>query len=218
MALGNAAGRSGAKGRMSTPLMVMVAVGVTLVAVVVFVAVRMGGEGPDAVIVGDSVTDDAREDIFDRVEGRPQVVAVPDARSVDMLAQLEIAVEERTSAGQDLEQVAVLVGYNDLTRGPLDEPALEEMVAETARFECAVWLTLPDAEGLALDPREAVAWNDRLAGLVDRHDTVDLDRGWQEAVSADGGDRLLGDDRLHPNEAGTETLAEVYRDALARHC
>lgn len=216
--MGNAAGRSGATGRMSKPLVAAVVAGAALVVVVVFVAVRMGGEGPDVVIVGDSVTDDAREEIFDRVEGRPQVVAVPGARSADMLGQLEIAMDERTSAGQELEQVAVLVGYNDLTRGPFDEPSLEEMVGDTARFGCAVWLTLPDAEGLALDAGEATAWNDRLAGLVDRHDTVHLDRGWQEAVNAADGDRLLDDDLLHPSSEGIEELAEVYRDALARHC
>lgn len=191
---------------------------VAVVAVVVLVANPMGGEGPDVVIIGDSVTDDAREQIFEVVDGRLQLEAVPGARSVDMVDQLEIATEERTSAGQELEQVAVLVGYNDLTRGSLDDAALEDMVAATARFDCAVWFTLPDAEGLALDPEEATAWNDRLASLVDRDDAVHLDRGWQEAVNADGGDGLLDDDRLHPTEAGAETLAGVYRDALARRC
>jgi lysophospholipase L1-like esterase len=197
---------------------VVAAAAVALVAVVAFVAARMGGEGPDVVVVGDSVTDLAREDIFERVEGRPQVVAIPGARSDQMLGSLETAMEERTSAGQDLEQVAVLVGYNDVGQDTFDQRSFEEMVADTAEFECAVWLALPDAEGLALDAGEATAWNDRLSALVEPYEGVHLDTQWQDEVNADDTDRLLDDDLLHPSPEGAETLAEAYRDALSRHC
>src|SRR5690606_30814488 len=117
-----------------------------------------------------------------------------------------------------------LVGYNDVRRSTVDSEALTEMVDESATFECAIWLTLPERPGgepagdAKWDVGRFEEWNARLADEVDRHPDVHLVRGWEGLGTKNDPTELVQADHIHANDAGRRRLADAMGDAVDRLC
>lgn len=205
---------------------IAVAAGVTVLAVGALTAYLVWPRTPDHVlVVGDSVTYLSWDAIDDRFGAGSELEALarPGFTAGDLLPLAEEAVDARADAGDDLERAILLVGYNDVWRGA-DDDALAQLVALSARHDCAVWLTLPTAPGGEpagtgdFDPEAAEAWNERLAELVAEHDNLHLVTAWQEEIEAGDPTRYLEPDGIHPTRAGQELLARTMDDGLRGAC
>lgn len=190
-------------------------------AVIVLIwTVSMRDGDTDVVVIGDSVTYLSGGPIDDALDGDVELIAEPGYTSADLLPGVEQAV---AGLGDEVREIdaLVLVGYNDVTQSGPDVPGLDELVAVSTRFRCAVWLTLPTRspgnEG-ALRADAAAAWNARLQGLVAAHPSLHLATAWGEAVDASAPGELVVEDGVHPTVAGAERLAAVMSDALDAAC
>ena len=70
----------------------------------------------------------------------------------------------------------------------------------------------------AFDPDLAEAWNERLADLVDEHESLHLVTEWQTTIDEAPPSRYLDGDGIHPNQAGQERLATIMHDSLLSAC
>jgi lysophospholipase L1-like esterase len=179
----------------------------------------------DLVVVGDSVsylsagqTERRLGDDYDI-----EFLTTPGYTTKQELVLLRDAMSRDDGPAAAREVVAVLVGYNDLRLDTVGTDALADLVEETSRWRCAVWLTLPERPGgqassePAVSPEKVGAWNDRLAAEIEPYDDVHLVNDWQDAVHRNPEAELLSDG-LHPTEAGRRRLADSYRAAIERHC
>jgi lysophospholipase L1-like esterase len=181
---------------------------------------------PSLVMVGDSVTFLSIGAIEDALADghRLDIRAYPGQRSNELVLVVLQEVTQRAEAGEPLDLLTLLVGYNDVLRHSEQPGEVAEMVALAARARCAVALTVPappdwaDQDDLASVQAEFAAYNERLVAEVERHDSVHLWTGWQEAVEASERGELVDTDGVHPVEAGQGRLAEEYAAALAEHC
>lgn len=207
---------------------------VTVVAVAALATFLLWPRTPDHVlVVGDSVTFMSFEAL--RREFGPdtdlEALARPGFRSTDLLPLTVEAVNRREAAGRPLDRAIFLVGYNDIWRDDTDHEDLEALVAESARHDCAIWLTVPTSPGgdppttdavdpdlPAFDPDLAEAWNERLADLVDEHESLHLVTEWQTTIDEAPPSRYLDGDGIHPNQAGQERLATIMHDSLLSAC
>lgn len=227
---GSRPGPGGPSGRRGL-LVVTVA---TVVAVAALATFLLWPRTPDHVlVVGDSVTFLSFEALLREFgpDTDLEAVARPGFRSTDLLPLALEAMDRRAQAGRPLDRAIFLVGYNDVWRDETDHEDLEALVEASARHECAVWLTIPTAPGgeppttddvdgnlPEFDPDLAEAWNERLADLVDDHDSLHLVTDWQTTIDEAPADRYLDDDGIHPNRAGQERLAEIMHDSLLSAC
>lgn len=187
---------------------------------------RPEGVQPGVVFVGDSVTYLSIGQINQALgpDAHPVYLARIGWRSTDLLPLLQQEVQKRHGDGQQLRQIALLVGYNDVLQGNVESAALDKMVSLAGQFSCAVWLTLPPrpAGRAAGNPKFrtdlAERWNERLAAAVHAHANIHLDTSWQKAVDSSAPGSLLVADGVHPNPAGQRTLAQVYAHALRHDC
>lgn len=223
--------RVGASGSRSVASIVVVVL-VVAVAVVGAVAFwrrpRSSGPRPgeQVVVIGDSVTYASSPAIFDRLVGWDDVkiTSRPFYRAADLVQPLSEVIEERTAAGDPLDQVVILAGYNDVIRDDRDPSGLPRMLRLAERFDCAVWLTLPArpggkaATGAGFPPDEAEAWNDRVREEAAGRPGVHVSDEWQRTVEAEGGAELLQEDGVHPVRAGHVALANAVGRALAAEC
>lgn len=185
-----------------------------------------GSDRPSLVMVGDSVTFLSIGAIEGALAGdhRLDIRAYPGQRSSELVLVVLQEVTERAEAGDPLDLLTLLVGYNDVLRHSERPGEVAEMVALAAGAHCAVALTVPappdwaDQDDLASVQAEFAAYNERLVAEAERHDTVHLWTGWQEAVEASERRELVDTDGVHPVEAGQVRLAEEYEAALAEHC
>jgi lysophospholipase L1-like esterase len=152
-------------------------------------------------------------------------VARPGFRSTDLLPLVEAAIDKRAEAGHPLDRAIFLVGYNDVWRDALDDNRLGDLVEESARHECAVWLTIPvepagepPAAG-DFDPDLAEQLNEELAQLVEQHDNLHLVDDWARAIddSASPGTYLEADG-IHPNAEGEKLLAKTMYESIVSSC
>ena len=169
------------------------------------------------VFVGDSVTyislDDLNRDLSSR---HPAFLARFGYRSTDLLPLLQLEVARKKDAGEPLRQIALLVGYNDVLRNDVESPALPEMMNLSAKFDCAVWLTLPD---IPLHEQDTSRWNARVRAAAKGHRNVHVVETWRKAVnSATPGALVVVSDGVHPNAAGAARLTSIYLDAIGRFC
>lgn len=205
-----------------------VVVGLVALAVVGLIAYLVWPRTPEYVlVVGDSVTFMSFEDLKGEFGSDTKLdpVARPGYRSSNLLPFVEEAVAARERSGKALERAVLLVGYNDVWKEEVGQNRLAELVDLSARFECAVWLTLPvrpAGEPPAVgdfDPELGDEWNELMADLVGEHDNLHLVADWADAIEgADSADEYLDDDGIHPNDAGQKLLAETMHDAVISSC
>jgi lysophospholipase L1-like esterase len=177
-------------------------------------------------VVGDSVSYMSMPDVLQAFDGTDvEAVTRPGFTSADLLPLTVKAIGERTSTRRPLDRAIFLVGYNDVWKNVPETKSLDELVEASARYECAVWLTLPARPGgkppgaaVPFDPDGADAWNERLATLVKRHSNLHLVKDWAEAVDEAPADRYLTADGVHPNRAGMKKLASIMYDSLKSSC
>lgn len=176
-------------------------------------------------IVGDSVTYMTAPDLDAEFSGtKTEILAYPGDRSTDLLPITVKAIDERARAGKDLDRAIFLVGYNDVWMGQPDTRDLDRLVEASARYRCAIWLTIPARPGgkppvvTNFDPAGADHWNQRMADLVGKHDNLHLVTEWAETIEGAPAARYLEPDDIHPNRKGTETLARIMHDNLISKC
>ena len=171
---------------------------------------------PGILFVGDSVTYMSAGQLDEEMRSEdPRVLARIGFKSADMLPLLERDVARREEQGE-LKQVAILLGYNDVLQHQPDSPALGEVMALADRFDCAVWLTLPD---IPLREREVTLWNQRVEDAAGSYRHVHVVDDWREAVNeAPAGELVQRKDGVHPTAAGARRLSEIYTEAVHRVC
>jgi lysophospholipase L1-like esterase len=206
----------------------------TAAAVAALAAFLLWPRTPDHVlVVGDSVTFMSFE-ALGREFGPDtdlEALARPGFRSTELLPLALEAMDRRDASGETLDRAIFLVGYNDIWQDETDHEDLEALVAESARHECAIWLTVPTSPGgeppttragnrqlPEFDPGVARAWNERLADLVAEHDSLHLVTEWQTTIDEAPPSRYLDRDGIHPNDAGQERLAAIMHDSLLSAC
>jgi len=203
-------------------------VGGVAVAMVAFIVYLMWPRTPEHVlVVGDSVTFMSWEALTDEFGPGTalEAVARPGFTSTDLLPLVEEAIDSRADSGEKLDRAVFLVGYNDVWNEELDDDRLAEMVELSARYECAVWLTLPARPGGSepaigtFNPDLADEWNERLADLVGEHRNLHLVDDWAEAIDgAPDPATYLEEDGIHPNGAGQDLLARTMYEAVTNSC
>lgn len=202
--------------------------GLVALAVVALIAYLVWPRTPEHVlIVGDSVTYLSWE-ALDQEFGpgtKLEPIARPGYRSTDLLPLVQEAIDARAESGEELDRAVFLVGYNDVWKDALDDDRLAEVVDLSARYECAVWLTIParpagEAPAVGtFDPDLADEWNGRLADLVGEHGNLHLVDDWADAIDgASDPDLYLEEDGIHPNTEGQKLLAETMHDAVINSC
>ena len=182
-------------------------------------------DGPKVLFVGDSVTflsGGALDQVF--VESDVQTIAIPGYTTAELLPRMRAAMASPALPGGARQRVGVLVGYNDISQGSIDNEELPQLMEAAAEFECAVVLTLPARPGgeLASNPNIATdkveLWNARLEDETAAHPSVHLARDWEEAVNAAEPLQFLDPDGIHPNRSGGVQLAASYQAAMDRLC
>lgn len=166
--------------------------------------------------IGDSVTflslDDLNGDLGPK---HPAYVARPGFTSSDLLPLFTAEVKKRKADGEPLEQVAMLVGYNDVLQNVAPEDdSLGKVMTMAGQFDCAIWLELPP---IPLREDLVDRWNERARREAEEHPTVHVVSEWRELVAADP-DGLVPDDGVHPGTEGRKELTRVYHDAIRNLC
>ena len=176
-------------------------------------------------IVGDSVSFMTAPELEHEFSGSDaEIIAIPGFTSSDLLGLAVHAIDERAKAGKELDRAIFLVGYNDVWKDQPDNPDLNRMVAASARYRCAIWLTLPGRPGgkppaaAKFDPRRYDVWNARVTKLVGEHRQLHLVTEWSETVDGAPAGRYLNPDGIHPNHEGSKTLARIMHDSLISKC
>lgn len=179
---------------------------------------------PEVLVVGDSVSYLTAPAIQLRFGAdNVQFIAKPGYTSGDLLPLVTDRIDALVAAGQPLRRVAVLVGYNDVRYGEEAGPALPLLMKESARFRCAVWLTVPARPGGkastfgGMDPAGVELWNQRIRDEAAKYPNVKVDEGWKQVVERAPAVELL-EDGVHPNVAGQRRLADAYWNAVDRRC
>ena len=205
----------------------VIGIGVAIVAVAALAAYLLWPRGFDYVmVVGDSVTFLSGSQIEDEMGSDVSVeqIAVPGYTSSDLVDPVTLTIEARARSGQQLERGVFLVGYNDVIRGDVETADLDRLMQQSARFDCAIWLTLPaepsgaPAGSADFDPEAARRWNEGLVELVGHYDGLHLVRTWEERVNGSDPGELLQADGVHPNDAGRAALAQVMHEGLRDQC
>lgn len=197
---------------------------VALVAVLALVAVgawwrwlRASKVQPGVVFVGDSVTALSLPAVRSQLgKDQPVVLARVGYRSEDLLPLFRQVVDRRLADSGQLREVVVLVGYNDVLKGPLHPAALPQVVDLANRFDCAVWLTLPP---IPARHAETAAWNREVRRLAATRRHVHVVDAWAKAVAAAPPNSLItAKDGIHPLPAGSARLVSIMRTAIDATC
>jgi lysophospholipase L1-like esterase len=173
---------------------------------------------PGILFVGDSVTYLSGGELDDMMqEEDPEVLARVGFRSSQMLPLFEQTIRRRAErGGEHLQQVAILIGYNDVLQRKVEAAPIDRFMDAADRFDCAVWLTLPS---VPLRDRQVQEWNRQVRSAARSHPKVHVVDDWRDAVAADGTRPLVtSKDGVHPTRAGARELASIYTDAVHRLC
>ena len=207
--------------------LLLVAAGLTAIVVIGVAAYILWPRKPEHIlIVGDSVSYLSMPKIQDEFgDGtKVQPITIPGNTSTDLLPRTVEAIDERESSGGRLERAIFLVGYNDVIQGRLDSAELEPLVEQSARYECAVWLTLPgepagqEVFGDLFPFEDVEEWNQRTRDLVDQYENLHLVTDWEEAVNNASVGEYLEPDGIHPNENGQAKLAQIMVNTIMSSC
>lgn len=205
-----------------TPLALMA---VVVVGTLVALKVLPDPPPPDLFVVGDSVTFLSQERIEEQFDhSQVQFVARPGFTSTNLLPLVQDAMGAPGDPAHARQDVAVLVGYNDVRVNDMSTPSLAKMVDLTAQFRCGIWLTVParpygqDNENMMAQSNRVDLWNARVRDEVSKHPNLHLVDDWEQAVTNAPKGKVLKADGVHPNAAGQKVLAKIYRDAMDRYC
>jgi len=197
--------------RPSKPLPVLILVVVAATAAILVFAGIAPWQRPSTLVIGDSVTNLSRHEIEDTTgalvnakNGYTWAGMAPKVRGVLHL------VDEKP------ERVGVLLGYNDVLNGALDQADPPAVLDQLTDVDCVVVLELPKIWG-----RDVDAHNDLLRELSGKYPNVSVDGGWATRVNENLADdaSLLQEDLVHPNgKRGHQALADAYQRAFERHC
>lgn len=212
----------------------LIATAMTALAMVVLMAYLLWPRTPKSVlIVGDSVTYMSYQQLVSQFGPGTTLapIARPGFRSTDLLPLVQEEMASRTGDDDGLDRAIFLVGYNDVWTESTSHRDLEAMVNLSAKFRCAIWLTIPTSPGgkspttedadpplPPFDPELAQQWNHRLAALVASHPNLHLVKTWQATIEDNSPTRYLQADGIHPNAAGQKRLAEIMHDSLISAC
>ena len=197
---------------------------VALLFVVVAVAVRLWprSSGPRVVIVGDSITVFAHDEISHALRGHYSVTtsAVFGQRIDEMLPALRHDLTKHPRA------VVLNLGTNDVLQGRLHpdwQTGFRTMISMVSHVPCVVLTTIstvtttspiPDA---AAEPQVASEINGAILKTAASHPNVHV-IDWNQAVNGPNGLSLLIPDRVHPSDAGSRVLAVQIRHTLDSSC
>lgn len=202
----------------STLWFAVVGVVVVVIAGGIWVLRRPTPVAPGILFVGDSVTYMSTKELDREMRSDdPIVLARIGYRSSEMLPLFESAVLRRASKHPDqLQQVAILIGYNDVLQDKVGEADIDRFMDAADRFDCAVWLRLPP---VPVHEEEVGRWNRLVDAAADTHPNVHPVDDWRDAVmEAPPGSLITRKDGVHPTNAGAQKLAEIYTDAVHRVC
>ncbi|MEZ5383445.1 MAG: hypothetical protein R2754_16805 [Microthrixaceae bacterium] len=192
------------------PVLILVVVAAAT-AVILVVAGIGPWERPPTLVIGDSVTNLSRDEIEDTTgalvnakNGYTWSAMAPKVRGV-----LDL-VEEPP------ERVGVLLGYNDVLNGELDQADPPAVLDQLTDVDCVVVLELPK-----IWARDVDAHNELLRELSVTYPNVSVDDGWATRINENLADdaSLLQKDLVHPDGARAhQALADAYQRAFERHC
>ena len=151
-------------------------------------------------------------------------VTRPGYRAGDLLPLARQAIDQREAAGKELDRAVYLVGYNDVWHGDVETPDLARLVDESARYDCAIWLTFPARPAgrhpgaTDFDPDKADRFNARIIELVGTHKNLHVVTDWADLVTKGAPGQYLDGDGVHPNDQGAKALAKIMVDKLRSDC
>lgn len=191
-----------------------------LLAVLLLASCGSDDEGPDVLVIGDSITDMSRDAIVDAVADDDidvRIEAVPGATSTQM--------RERVTglAGKVADQVVINLGTNDVLGGRDPAEAATEiatLVDQHPDVRCVHITTVNPGVMTFVDDavdEEVIAFNLGMFDIERQRLQVNV-IDWAGALADPPGGGVatdyLEDDGIHPNDAGSELLAQLYDDAL----
>jgi lysophospholipase L1-like esterase len=199
----------------STAWRIAAVAGIIVVALSLWWWQRPAPVAPEILFVGDSVTYLSAEQVDQQLGAEdPKVLARVGQTSTDLLPLFTEEVDRRVDADEGLQQVAILVGYNDVLKEEIDPTSIERFMTQADRFECAVWLALPT---VPLHEDGTSSWNELIHDEGGSHPNVHVVDDWSDAVASADAEEIL-DDGVHPNAAGAALLVETYTEAIGRVC
>jgi lysophospholipase L1-like esterase len=167
----------------------------------------------DVVVIGDSVTDQSKDQIVAAMPGQDvSVIGLSGLRTDELLPVIVdvLGGDDRPAVG------VVMAGYNDLWQGRDQESPVEAALEATAGVDCAVWVLVPTTGPWELD--RARAFDQRVRDAAEDAG-VTVVAEWQGAVDdPDSGSELVTPDGVHPSDAGKERVAEVMARAVDEIC
>jgi hypothetical protein len=171
----------------------------------------------NVVFVGDSVTFMSLDDLKAAVGTKhPELIARIGYRSSDIYPLFEKQVRALRADNKPLKQAVVLIGYNDVLKGPVTNPGLGKLMDLANQFDCAVWFTIPP---VPLRDQLTDEWNTRVREAAKSHHNVHVVDDWRNVVMhAKAGELITRKDGVHPTKAGAARLTKVFETAIHHAC
>lgn len=171
------------------------------------------GSGPSVVIIGDSITHQARVQLHDALDDTHSVI-VSGVVGATFAAQANVA--EQYAA--DVPSVVVInLGTNDAWSAVPTTESVAQLDAMLAEFPatCAVLVTV-STRGSPTPTRGGLVYSAELANRVNEavRARADVLVDWSAAIDADPA-RYLTDDGVHLTEAGNRRLSELVAEGVA---
>jgi lysophospholipase L1-like esterase len=201
-------------------LLVVVALLFVVVAAAVWLWPR--ASGPRVVIVGDSITVFAHDEISHALRGHYSVTtsAVFGQRIDEMLPALRHDLTKHPRA------VVLNLGTNDVLQARLHpdwQTGFHTMISMVSHVRCvalttiSTLLTTSPILDAAAEPQVASEINGAIVETAASHPNVHV-IDWNQAVHGPNGLSLLIPDRVHPSDAGSRVLAVEIRHTLDSNC
>lgn len=198
-------------------LIVVVAVGALVLAVVGLRALGVGRDRPPVVLIGDSITASVAETARDRL-GDDWALTIDGRPGYHAADQLQAA---QNAARFPFRQAVVNLGTNDVTTSEQDLnetiAALEQIAEVLAGVPCVHFVTINESieHGASDAGARAQRVNAAIRNLAATRPNVRVIE-WDRILREEERERgaRLTTDSVHPNEDGNEILVDAYGDAL----
>jgi len=205
-----------------SPRVLLVVVALLFVVVAAAVWLWPRSSGPRVVIVGDSITVFAHDEISHALRGHYSVTtsAVFGQRIDEMLPALRHDLTKHPRA------VVLNLGTNDVLQARLHpdwQTGYRAMISMVSHVPCvalttiSTLLTTSPILDTAAEPQVASEINAAIVKTAASHRNVHV-IDWNQAVHGPNGLSLLIPDRVHPSDAGSRVLAVEIRHILDSNC